>query len=722
MPKTESGAVHHAMPQVQFAKHEQGQMRQSFRLVFACLTVVLATSLGFQQRAEARLTRITAGAPTTINLPVFGATGPYLKIAGTFQGEIDPADRRNVVIADINLAPQTGGKVQYTSTFFILRPVDLSKSNGKLFYDSGNRGNKRILQWFNDGAASDNPTTAADFGNGFLMRQGYIVALNGYSADVTPSATAMSITLPVAVNPDGSSITGSVVAESIPSAATGTTLNLPYAANSTDPTNGVLTVREHALDSKVVVTGWSYVNNKRVSFPGPAKVQWIYEFVYTAKDPIVMGMGHAATRDFLSFLKHATVDDFGNPNPVAMPGGLRAIYQWGRSNGGRHARDFVRWGFNEDENGSIVFDGVMPYATGSGGHQWANFRFSQPTVSQQGHSRHFSREYEFPHTLPVITDPLTGQTDGILRRCLANNTCPKYFNIDSANEYWNKSNSLNHTDSLGNDLAPIETLAPNARLYFIASIQHNTTFDSVAAAAPACQQLTNPLYNGPVFRALSVALDQWVSFGTLPPPSVVPHRNDGTLVPPEQVKFPKIPATHYAGWPSLTAVVFNPKTMSRNAPLDFSVVPYQPLPGPEYTVQVPQVDTDGNDIAGIRLPALAVPTGTYNGWAVLRPGAGAPDICGQLGQFIPFANTTAERIAAGDPRPSVEERYPSFAEYYSEVIRAIDGLVKDRFMLCEDADDQQKRLLQAGLNAGVSPPHGHLPPQTVPPHCETPGK
>src|SRR5438128_178394 len=259
-------------------------MSKPLRVVVTCTSFVFATTLALQQGAEARLIRINAGPATVIDLPAFGTTGPYLKIAGTYEGEIDPADRRNAVIADINLAPQTGGKVRYTSTFFILRPVDLSKGNGKLFYDSGNRGNKRILQWFNDGAASDNPTTAADFGNGFLMRQGYIVALNGYSADVAPTANAMSITLPVAVNPDGSTITGPAVAESIPSAATNTTISLPYAANSTAPSNGVLTVREHALDPKAPVTGWSYVNNRSVTFPGPAKVQWIYEFVYTAKD------------------------------------------------------------------------------------------------------------------------------------------------------------------------------------------------------------------------------------------------------------------------------------------------------------------------------------------------------------------------------------------------------------------------------------------------------
>jgi hypothetical protein len=184
----------------------------------------------------------------------------------------------------------------------------------------------------------------------------------------------------------------------------------------------------------------------------------------------------------------------------------------------------------------------------------------------------------------------------------------------------------------------------------------------------------------------------------------VPRRSDGTLVPPEHVNFPTIPATHYLGWPSLTAVEYNPKTMSRNAPLDFTVVPYQIIPGPEYTVQVSQVDTDGNDIAGIRLPFLSVPTGTYNGWAVLRPGAGDPDICGQLGQFIPFANTKVERLAAGDPRPSLEERYKNHGAYVSAVARAAAGLVQARFLLDEDADRIVGVAAQQGANFRVSTP------------------
>jgi len=647
--------------------------------------------------AEARLTRITTTSSSVVDFASFGATGPYLKIAGTFEGEIDPADPRNAVIVDINLAPTTANKVRYTSTFFILRPVDLSKGNGKLFYDFGNRGSKRILEWFNDGTASNDPSTVEHYGNGFLMRQGYIVALNGYAGDVNPGANIMSVTIPVAHNPDGSTVTGLVVAESVAGSATATTVNLPYTTNSMDPGNGVLTVREHGTDAKIPVTGWTYTTNRRISFPGPAKTQWIYEFVYTAKDPLVMGIGHAITRDFLSFLKHGATDDDGNANPVAMPGGIRAIYSWGRSNGGRNQRDLLYWGFNEDENGRIVFDGMMPYATGSGGSVWMNFRFAQPTSSSRKHERHFAHEPEFPHTFPTRTDPLTGQTDGVLKRCLAHNTCPKFFNIDGGNEYWNKSSSLNHTDAFGNDL-DVQATSPNVRIYSIASIEHNTTFDQKPELLNECQQMTNPLYNGPVFRALSVALDRWVTNGTSPPSSVVPKRGDGTLVPPEQATYPTIPATHYAGWPTLPAFVYTAETMNRNAPLDFSVVPYVNLPGPEYTVLVTQVDSDGNDIAGIRLPYLAAPLGTHTGWSVLKSGAGFPDTCGQNGTFIPFAKTKAERMAAGDPRPSLEERYRNHGAYVSAVARAAARLVQQGFLLDEDKDQIVGRAAEHGID------------------------
>lgn len=673
-------------------------MRHDRKLTATALSVLtLLLTLALPAAAQGKLTRITVESSTTIDLPSFGDTGAYQKITGTYEGEVDPADRRNAVIADIELAPRVDGKVQYKSTFFILRPVDMSKGNDKLFVDFGNRGSKRIFQWFNDGTATNDPSTAEHFGNGFLMREGYTVALNGWIGDAEPGPNIMSVELPIAVNPDGSSITGQVVAENIASDAEDTSIELPYEANSTDASNGVLTVRERQTDPRVELEGWSYDNSRQISFPGPAKPGWVYEFVYTGKDPKIMGLGHAVTRDFLSFLKHEDADEHGNPNPIATPGGVEAIYAWGRSNGGRVQRDYLRWGFNEDENGKLVIDGMLPYATGSGGHLWMNERFSQPTTSSRKHERHFVREPEFPHTFPVRRDPLTGQTDGILRRCLATDTCPKVFNIDGGNEYWNKSSSLNHTDAFGRDLN-IDRLAPNVRLYSIAGTDHNTTFNEGPQIVEACQQMTNPIYNGPVFRALLVAIDRWVTEGVRPPRSRVPRSSNGTLVRPENVAFPDLPATSYAGWPSLPAVDYTPEVMNRNQPLDYSKVPAEPIGDREYDVRVSQVDSDGNDVAGIRLPDLAVPLGTHTGWSLREQNEGYPDACGQHGQFIPFAFTEAEREAAGDPRPSINQRYETHDDYVREIRRSARQLVRQGFLLDEDRDRIVRRAELTGVN------------------------
>jgi hypothetical protein len=687
--------------------HSPAQRKGAGALALTALASAAAIAAG--GNAQARLVRINAEPPIVIDLPVFGATGPYLKISGTFEGELDPADAHNVPIADIELAPHTNGKVRYASTFMILRPVNLANGNRRLFYDFGNRGNKRILQWLNDGKESNDPTSAAEFGNGFLMRAGYSVAWSGRDGDVAPGPHRLSITLPVATKPDGTPITGQVVAELIPATAEAARLRLPYPASTPAPTNGILTVRQHQTDAPVKVADWNWVNEREIAVPAPARVQWIYEFVYQAKDPKVMGIGHAASRDFVSFLKYADKDDTGNPNPLALadlrarlgeeraPANLEAVYTWGRSQGGRVQRDFIRYGFNQDEAGRMVFDGMMPYATGSGGNMWMNFRFAQPTVSAQQHSRRLSHEPELPHTFAALKDPLTGEVSGTLQSCLASDSCPKIFNIESANEYWNKSSSLNHTDAYGADLRT-EDLAGNVRHYFIASIQHNTVFDATAHPVRACQQLVNPLYNGPVFRALSVALDQWVRFGVRPPASVVPQARNGTLVPPEAVQFPAIPATAYEGWPKLPAVEFNPRAMNVNLLLDFGKVPPQPK-GPHYVTLVPQVDRDGNDLGGIRLPYLAAPLGTFTGWALIKRefGGAEPDICGQLGQFIPFASTKAERLAASDPRLSIEERYPSQDAYVRAVKEAAAKLVRERFLLIEDHD----RLVETALQKGT---------------------
>ncbi|HEY7064199.1 MAG TPA: alpha/beta hydrolase domain-containing protein [Chloroflexota bacterium] len=641
-------------------------------------------------QTQAGVTSVTITRQEVVPAAVTGAA-PYLKLAGTFRGAVDPNDRRNAVIADLARAPRTNGLVEYESTFYVLRPADPAAGNGKVYYDFGNRGNKRILQWFNDGAESNDPTTADDFGHGYLMREGYTVVWSGWAGDLDAGENVMSITMPIARNPDGSAITGQVATELIPARDSQTTIALPYPAASLDAANGTLTVREHSGDAREPVSGWSYDGPNRVRLAGPARIGHIYEFVYEATDPPVMGLGHAATRDFLSLLRYG-----GGSEAAArlVPGGARQVYAWGRSQGGRVQRDFLYYGFNEDLQGRRVFDGMMPYATGVG-RMYLNVRWAQPTVSNQQHSRRYAPEHEFPHRYATTSDPVSGETDGLLARCAATSTCPVIMNVESANEYWNKGSSLNQTDALGNDV-DIDAEAPNVRLYAIAGIQHNTVFDAVPAVAQ-CQQLTNPLYNGPVFRALSVLLDHWVTEGAAPPASRVPRRADGTLVDPAAIDFPAIPGTRYGELPSMPPAAYHPDSAKPIALLDFAAVPARVLDPAAYWRGVSQVDADGNEVAGIRLPDLVAPTGTYTGWALMKPGAGGPDLCGQLGQFIPFATTRAERLASGDSRLSLEERYSTAKGYVDAVAAAAHALEADGLLLAED----RERIVAAAAARGI---------------------
>jgi len=339
--------------------------------------------------------------------------------------------------------------------------------------------------------------------------------------------------------------------------------------------------------------------------------------------------------------------------------------------------------------------------------------------SEASFQEHLYVEGVFPFADVSTTDAITGKTDSRYAKCEATSTCPLAMEIDSANEYWVKAGSLLHTTPDG--LADLPD-SPFARNYLISSHQHGT---GNAASRGVCQQLMNPLDSAPVQRALFVALDEWSTTGTAPPPSRVPKLSDGTLVPPlpqSGVGFPNIPGVTYTGLKTTRYLLdygphfYETGIASINPPT--ITPPYQdnPLNGPIYPSFVPKTDSDGNDIAGVRLPDLVVPLATYTGWA-LRAGAWANDGCESAGQYIPFPKTEAERLATGDPRGSVEERYPSFGRYYSAVIRALDGLIKDRLLLCEDSAAQQARLLQAGLDAGVPPPHGALPPQSEPPLC-----
>jgi hypothetical protein len=634
---------------------------------------------------------------------------------------VDPTDPKNAVIVDIEFAPQNAdGRVEYAFDFYILKPIDLSQGAHKVMYEPPNRGNKTwaALGRVTDGNDPGSITDPNVLANAFLMPRGYTMVWSGWDKSATPNT--MNITLPVAKNVDGSTITGPAY-EYIVSGSSSFTLAYPSA--TLDKGQATLTHRVHLNDLPVVIpaSGWNYnASGTAISLVGGNFVaNDIYEFSYTAKDPTVNGLGFAAIRDWVAWLRYETADDVGTPNPLA--GDVTRVYTEVSSQPGRLLNDFRHLGFNQAENGMKVFDGMMQWIAAGDGLN-LNYRFSQPGRTERNRQDHLYVEGVFPFANVMTTDPITGRTDSRYAQCEATGTCPLGVEIYSANEYWVKAASLLHTtpDSTA-DLPD----SPYTRNYLMSSMQHGT---GNSASRGNCQQFQNPLNSAPVQRALFIALDEWSTRGTPPPPSRVPLLSDETLVlplPQSGMGFPDIPGVTYTGLKTTRYLLdYGPDFYETGiATINPPVItpPYEdnPLNGPIYPSFVPKTDSDGNDIAGVRLPDVTVPLATYTGWA-LRSGAWANDGCEAAGQFIPFARTEAERLATGDPRPSIEERYPSFGQYYSQVIRAIDDLVRERLLLCEDADDQQARLLRAGLDRGVPSPAGHLPPQPQPPLCHTP--
>jgi hypothetical protein len=682
-----------------------------------------AAALAAAPDATARIVKLEANPPTlAFGGYAFANVGQYVKITGIARGELDPADPRNAVITDIQLAPRNAaGKVEYAHNFYILKPLDPSRGNHKVMYEPPNRGGK-THGTLNRGAGGNDPGAVTDpaiLANTFLWPRGYTTVWSGWE-DLGPlTGIVATLQLPIAKGPGGATLTGPAYEYIVTGNAT---FNLAYPAASASKADAKLTHRVHLDDFPAPVpdSGWDYANTALTQIKlttGNFVANDIYEFSYKAKDPKVAGIGFAAVRDFNSFIKYATTDDFGNPNPLA--GDVTRIYTEISSQPGRLLNDFRHLGFNEDESGRKVLDGLMQWVAAADGINM-NYRWSQSGRTERNRQDHLYVEGVFPFANQTLFDPLTGRTDGRYLKCTQTNTCPLAVEFYSSNEYWVKAASLFHTDPMG--LVDLED-HPQARLYNLASKQHG------GAGNPAtrgnCQMLGNPLDSAEVQRALFVALDEWSTQGIEPPPSAVPRLADKTMVPPlpqSGVGFPVIPGVTYTGLQTTRYLLdYGPTYYSNGIPTinpPVMTAPYQnnPANGPIYPTYVPTTDKDGNEIAGIRLPELVAPLATYTGWN-LRSGAWANDGCEGSGGHVPFARTKAERLASGDPRLSVEERYPSFGMYQAAVMRAIDGMVKDRTLLCEDTAAMQARLLQAGLNAGVPPPKGQLPAQEVPPHC-----
>ncbi|HEY1280401.1 MAG TPA: alpha/beta hydrolase domain-containing protein [Acidimicrobiales bacterium] len=609
----------------------------------------------------------------------FGAVGRYEKIRGIISGAVDPTDPRNSLITDLANAPRNRqGLVEYKADFMLLRPVDLSKGNHRVVYEPTNRGNVVSLFTLNNAKPVNDPSGFLDAGDGFLMRQGYSLVDIAWDSTVTAGDNRLLATVPVATNADGSAIEGPALEEITFDDLGANAAPLTYPAATLDQSQATLTMRLRYDDTPIAVpsSAWSYNSDgtgiqlaPNTSFAQSA----LYELTYRAKNPLVVGLGFAAIRDVADFLRNQTADAYGNPNPLA--GDVQQMLAFCYSQPCRALHDFVRLGFNETAAGGRAVDGILSLVAGASGG-FFDYRFAQPNRSMRQHIGRWYPERQFPFTDQVITDSVTGQTDGVLRRCTMSNTCPKIFEVNSETEYWNKAASLLTTDTQGNDLDLSKT--PNVRYYLLSSLPHAPEIGN-----GVCEQVQNPLLPNPVARALLVDLDQWVSNGTEPPPNQVPLRSNGTLVPatPQSgVGFPTIPNVTYNGRIT-TGDLFDFGSQASQGIL--TTLPPNITPS-AYPAFVPETDADGNDVAGIRLPEISVPTATYSGWNVRADAFANDDMCNATGQKIAFAPTKKARLASDDPRPSIEERYRSRAEYVAKVAVAANRLKNQGFLLSED--------------------------------------
>ena len=557
------------------------------------------------------------------------------------------------------------------------------------------------------GPGINNPLTAADAGDGFLMRQGYTIVDAGWQGDVAPGNNRLVPDFPVATNADGTPIVARVRIEysdrTIPQAGT-FTLTLEgnpnfrsYETADLDTAHSTLTVRDAVDGAKVPIPADRWAFGRCPTGPGSLvptttdiclfdgfRADRLYELIYPAKNPTVMGLGYAVTRDVASFLRYQAQDAAGNPNPLALSSsevGIRRAYSFGSSSTGMYQRDFVYLGFNEDEAHRKVFDAVNIHIGGT--HRlFANVEFADPNTYSRQDDRHDFLSYSFPPlTYAVTTDPISGIRDGILKRPA---TDPLIIDTHTEDEYYQMQASLLLTDGLGRPVPIPDTV----RIYLLSNFQHGGGDPLAPVPGPLgmCQNPTNPNYSGPTMRALVMALDAWADRGVEPPRSRVPDVRRGTLVTLDAARaaFPAIPGVEFpTELNELEALNYGPEFGSEGGRL--TLLP--PVLGPSYQVMVPQVDKkDGLDLAGVRPMQIRVPLGTNAGWNVRAPGRREPNLCGLSGSFMPFAETKADRLASGDPRKSLEERYKDHDGYVKAVRQAARKLVKEGFLLQEDAD------------------------------------
>ncbi|MDJ1501423.1 alpha/beta hydrolase domain-containing protein [Xanthocytophaga agilis] len=649
--------------------------------------------LSITLRAEIVKILITKTEPYE-NGRLFGTIGSYEKVYGQIVGEVDPKHTLNRIIQDIDLAPKNAReKVEYISEFILLRPKDNNRNNGILFLSLPNRGN--VFP----------PDTT-------LLKRGYVYLWCAWQGDVLAGNNRLTMKVPVATE-NGKEITGMLRTEyqvleptqtlNLSSGAFSGNTHHSYETISLDNRGLVLTKRIHEADTRVSIpnTEWAFSDCSVVPFPGtPSTTQislkekfdpnYIYELIYIAKNPLIMGLGFAAIRDIVSFLRYQTQDQSGNSNPLitgtSIP--IRATILQGVSQCSNFARTFLHLGFNQDENLKQVFDGVNAHIAPR--RISLNVRFGRPGGGGLQHEDHLFPSNEPPFTWDVHYDPVSGITSGILEKCIQTGTCPKVIQTLSSSEYWQLRASLPTTDSYGKkDLV----LPPNVRIYHFAGTQHTP----YGITDKSSGFMTNPNSYIPYLRAILISLEEWIVTGKTPPESVYSTIAKGTLVSPDQKStgWPKIPKVPYSGLVNKIPLLdFGPGFTTKYT-TGILREPPKIIPGKNYTVLVPKVDPDGNELDGIRNITIRVPLGTYTGWSIRQKGFGEGDLASLSGMFIPFAKTKQERITSGDPRLSLEERYGSHEGYVSAVRKAAEELVKAGFLLPEDAQNEITKAEQS---------------------------
>lgn len=626
----------------------------------------------------------------------FGDAGPYQRITGRIHYAIDPKLPQNQTIVDLQYAPRNAdGLVEFVSDLDMLAPKDLSKANGAVLYDVNNRGNKMAMSFLCYGSGNRNePKTAREMGDGFLLRHGFVVVWSGWNGELLPGNNRLRLRPPKAIaDPPlrGPVCCEVVVEEDCQRADVNWGNHGSYRPVAEDLAKATLTVRERARDPKILIPRdeWRlHVTDVESDSPaqlprvelevdGGLKRGLIYELIYQAQDPIVHGVCFASVRDLIAAFKHGE----GEGNPLMHDGkpAVNRAHGFGVSQSGRFLRELLYSGFNEDEKGRKVFEGLIPHVAGAGFGSF-NHRFAQPTRYSSQHDHAYYPTDRFPFAYGPTTDPLTGKKDSVLQRAVQSNTVPYVLHTQASAEYWTRGGSLVHTDPLGR--VDVE-IPDNVRIYYLGGTQHGPSAYPPRRAAG--KYLSNPGDYKPLLRGLLLALDKWVTTGEPVPPSVYPRIDKGTLVDLRQAAkmFPAIPGVEYP------SIIRYPELLDFGPRWETEQIMDQQPPRviAAYPALVAKTGPDGNELDCLLPPEVIVPVATYTGWNLRSKEAGGEnEIVSMTGAFLPFPKSEEEKAKTGDPRPSVQGKYGTLDGYIKEFTEACETLRRQGYLLQEDAE------------------------------------